>query len=192
MGPSSAGDWGWRVKTAAFLLLYVGAVAIGIPLLLVWWADGRSALGLGAARFVGIVPLIGGLASYLYCTVHLAVRGEGVPAPLDPTQRLVATGPYARVRNPMYGAASLYFLGLAIVSDAGVLLGYAALMMTAYWLGVRFLEEPALARRFGPAFDEYRRRTPRWFPALRCSAPGMGRHTAVPADAQESGVERQP
>jgi protein-S-isoprenylcysteine O-methyltransferase Ste14 len=130
-------------------------------------ADGRLALGLGGARFVGIVPMFGGLIAYLYCTAHLSGRGQGVPAPFDPTQHLVASGPYAIVRNPMYVAASLYFMGFAILFDSGILLGYALLMTTAYWCGVVLLEEPALARRFGPAFREYCRQTPRWIPSWR-------------------------
>ena len=179
---SSATGWKLGLKTAAFLVLYVGAVAIGIPFLLVWLADGRWSLGLGPARFFGIVPLIGGLLAYLYCTTHLTGHGKGIPAPLDPTQRLVVSGPYSVVRNPMYAAASLYFIGLAILSDAGILLGYAAFMMTAYWVGVVFLEEPALARRFGVAFQEYCRRTPRWLPVLRRLALGTNR--------RDSGIDR--
>jgi protein-S-isoprenylcysteine O-methyltransferase Ste14 len=189
--PSATG-WKLGLKTAAFVVLYVGTVAIGIPVLLVWLADGRWALGLGSARFFGIVPLIGGLITYLYCTAHLTGRGKGIPAPFDPTQRLVASGPYAMVRNPMYGAASLYFIGLAILLDAGVLLGYAAVMMTGYWVGVVLLEEPALARRFGAAFDEYCRRTPRWFPSLRRLNPAASGHAARPADSRDSGIERRP
>jgi protein-S-isoprenylcysteine O-methyltransferase Ste14 len=155
------------VKTAAFVLLYVGAVAVGIPALLVWWADGRLALGLGQARYLALAPMLAGVAFYLYCTAYLAAHGREIPAPLDPTRQLICSGPYAVMRNPMYVAASLYFCGLAVLFDSGVLVAYALLMMSAYWAGVVFLEEPALAQRFGPAFADYCRQTPRWFPALR-------------------------
>jgi protein-S-isoprenylcysteine O-methyltransferase Ste14 len=184
-------DWKLLLKIAAFIVLYVGAVAAGIPALLLWWADGRFALGLGNARYIGVVPVIVSVGFYLYCTAHLAAHGKGIPAPFDPTQRLTVSGPYAVTRNPMYVAASLYFAGIAILFESGILAAFALMMMTAYYVGVVFLEEPALARRFGPAFADYCRQTPRWLPSLRRIGGTTARRVAPPA-ATDSRTEPQP
>jgi protein-S-isoprenylcysteine O-methyltransferase Ste14 len=159
--------WKLGLETIAFLVFYVGAVAAGIPALLMWWADRRLALGLGNVRYIGLVPLIVGICCYLYCATYLAAKGRGVPAPVDPTRRLIACGPYAIVRNPMYVAGACYFWGLAVLFDSGVLLAYALVITTAYYVGVVYLEEPTLVRRFGPSFSDYCRRTPRWLPSLQ-------------------------
>jgi protein-S-isoprenylcysteine O-methyltransferase Ste14 len=151
-------------KLLAFLLFYVGTVTLVVPTFLLWWADGRWSLGLRQVRYVGLLPLIGGIVLYLLCSIQLVVRGKGTPAPLEATSRLIESGPYAMVRNPMYLAAALFFLGQAILMDSGILLIYSSLMIFAYHLGVIWLEEPALARRFGARYAAYCARVPRWLP----------------------------
>jgi protein-S-isoprenylcysteine O-methyltransferase Ste14 len=155
------------VETGAFLLLCGLPVAFVIPALLIWAADGRLALGLGRARYLGIAPMIGGAAVYVVAAAQLAATGKGMPAPLDPTRELVASGAYSIVRNPMYLAAALFFWGEVVLFDSAVLAAYALLMMSAYLAGVIWLEEPALARRFGAPYAEYCARVPRWMPSIR-------------------------
>jgi protein-S-isoprenylcysteine O-methyltransferase Ste14 len=128
-------DWMLWLKLAAFTLLCGGTVAVIIPALLLRWADGRAALGLGSAQYIGFLPLIVGIVFYLFCSIQLLVIGGGIPAPLDPTRRLIASGPYAMVRNPMYLAATLFFWGQAILMNSSVLVAYTLLMMLLYYLG---------------------------------------------------------
>ncbi|HWW60101.1 MAG TPA: hypothetical protein VN181_01925, partial [Thermoanaerobaculia bacterium] len=54
---------------------------------------------------IGITPIalmIAGGAIMLRCIWEFAWRGRGTPAPFDPPRRLVVTGFYRFVRNPMY------------------------------------------------------------------------------------------
>ena len=56
-----------------------------------------------------------GLAMLVW-TVTLFVRvGRGTLAPWDPTRRLVARGPYARVRNPMISGVLAIIVGEAAI-----------------------------------------------------------------------------
>jgi len=77
---------------------------------------------------------------------------------------VVATGPYLRVRNPICLAALLVVLGEAWLFLSLPLLVYAGAMAILFHLFVIGYEEPALQRRFGDAFLDYRRRVPRWVP----------------------------
>jgi protein-S-isoprenylcysteine O-methyltransferase Ste14 len=71
-------------------------------------------------------------------------------------QRVIATGPYAVVRHPMYASASLYLFGtpLALGSYWG-LLGLAFMMPFLLW---RLLDEERLLARELPGYTEYQAR----------------------------------
>ena len=90
--------------------------------------------------------------------------GGGTPGPWDAPRRVVARGPYRWVRNPIYLAALLVVLGEAWLFTSPRLLAYAAVMAACFHLFVTGYEERTLARRFGPAYLEYRRAVPRWIP----------------------------
>lgn len=120
-----------------------------------------------ATRILGALFLVGGVALFAWCVVLFANVGKGTLAPWDPTRRLVATGPYRFVRNPM------------ISGVAGVLTGEVLLLRSprlAAWLGLfiiinevyfRLVEEPGLERRFGDEYRRYRAAVPRWIPGPR-------------------------
>ncbi len=150
------------LKLTAFLLLYVPAVAIAIPALLLWSSDGRLGLGLGPATYLGLLPVSIGVALYLFSSLTLVVQGIGTPA-----HSLVVAGPYSRVRNPMYLAATFFFWGEALLMDSAILICFTLVMMLIYYVGVIWLEEPALFRRFGTSYIAYCARVPRWLPLIR-------------------------
>ena len=79
--------------------------------------------------------------------------------------RLVTTGPYAHVRNPMYLGAQLAALGsLLIYRNWASLL--AAVVSPGLALRAR-REEEALEAEFGDQWMEYHRRVPAWLPRLK-------------------------
>ena len=86
-----------------------------------------------------------------------------------PTEQLVVGGLYRYVRNPMYLAVGAVILGQAAVLGWWVLVAYALVFGATVWSFVHWYEEPTLSRRFGPAYDEYRRSVPGWWPRLRSS-----------------------
>jgi protein-S-isoprenylcysteine O-methyltransferase Ste14 len=71
-------------------------------------------------------------------------------------QRVIATGPYAVVRHPMYASALLYLLGtpLALGSYWG-LLALAFMMPFLLW---RLLDEERLLARELPGYTDYQAR----------------------------------
>jgi protein-S-isoprenylcysteine O-methyltransferase Ste14 len=149
------------LRTALFTLLAPGTVLVLIPGLLLASGVGPS-LGLGPARWVGLPLVVLGVVAIGICFVDFVRRGRGTPAPYDPPRELVVAGLYRYVRNPQYVGVFLVSVGEALMTDAAILLGYAALLMVAYNLFVRLYEEPTLARMFGESYARYRESVPRW------------------------------
>lgn len=98
---------------------------------------------------------------------EFATRGGGTPIPFDPPRRLVTTGVYAYVANPMQLSASLVLAGIgAIVGNVWV--ASSSVIAVAYSAGLAHWDEDAdLATRFGAAWPAYRRNVRHWVPRLR-------------------------
>src|SRR5207244_13578604 len=98
------------------------------------------------ARPIGwIVVAIGAIVG-LPCVWQFAWRGLGTPAPFDPPRRLVISGPYRYVRNPMYLGMGVALIGEAVVFPhitMGMLIE-VAILAVAVELFILFGEEPAL------------------------------------------------
>lgn len=97
-------------------------------------------------------------------------RGHGTPLPFDAPRRLVITGPYAYVANPMQLAAVVM-----LVAWGGVLhswwIALAGVMSWIYGAGVARMDEGVdLERRFGDAWVRYRRTVRNWVPRWRPAA----------------------
>jgi protein-S-isoprenylcysteine O-methyltransferase Ste14 len=95
---------------------------------------------------------------------RFALQGRGTPAPPLPTERLVVSGLYRHVRNPMYLAVLTVVFGQALLLGSTGLLAYAALLFAAFHLFIVGYEEPTLRRRFGSEYEQYCRRVRRWWP----------------------------
>lgn len=92
-------------------------------------------------------------------------RGGGGPGMSNPPQRLVTSGPYRFVRNPMYLGHLVFFLGLAILLQSWpAWLVFAAHLV---WFDRRARrDEEHLSELFDGAYDAYRARVKRWLPGV--------------------------
>ena len=110
-----------------------------------------------------------GFALSFWCAMEFALRGLGTPAPFDPPRRLVITGLYRWVRNPMYVGLGLALVGEALLMPqiAREMLVMMAVLAIVVSVMVVKREEPALRRMFGAEYDDYCRAVPRWIPRLR-------------------------
>jgi len=153
------------LKVVVFTLVAPGTVTVLVPALLLRGALDRVGVG-GPRGAAGAVLILGGALLYAWCAWAFARFGRGTPAPVDPPRVLVTGGLYARTRNPMYLGILSVLLGEALAFGSVRLLAYAAVVFLAFHLFTVLYEEPAHRRRFGPAFEEYCRRVPRWLPRL--------------------------
>lgn len=152
------------VGTLAFFLAAPAVVAGLVPWLLTGWEPGRVHVG---AQTIGWLLLAVGLVVLIDAFARFAREGRGTPAPVAPTERLVVSGLYRYVRNPMYVAVVAVILGQALVLGRPVLYVYGASVWATVAAFVRWYEEPTLQRQFGGSYVSYRRHVPAWRPRLR-------------------------
>lgn len=148
-------------KNLAVNAIYYAITIVALPalvLLLDAWRRPSPAL-----RAIGALAILAGAALQLWCIVVFHRRGRGTPTPALPPVQLVASGPYAIVRNPMNIGEVLLLAGLAAWFGSIGLAMYAAASWLAFHFFITRYEEPHLERTFGAAYDEYRRRVGRWF-----------------------------
>ncbi len=112
----------------------------------------------------GFGALALGAALVAWCLGAFIVQGRGTPALFDSPRRLVAAGPYRYVRNPMYIGGALLLLGFGLVQRSPSIVLFVAVWCLLFHLFVVLYEEAALRAKFGPDYEEYCRRTPRWIP----------------------------
>ena len=159
-----------------FLVLAPGTVAGWIPWTISRWRVDPPFLGWSLFRVVGALLMSTGAALLLDSFARFALQGRGTPAPILPTQRLVVTGAYRYVRNPMYVAVMCLILGQACLFGNPLLALYGALIGHAFAAFVLAYEEPVLRRRHGAEYTRYCRGVGRWLPRLTpWSDPFSGR-----------------
>lgn len=155
---------------ALFFVAAPGIVAGLGPWALTHWRSGSPPLAEAELRVAGEAMLIAAVAVLLDAFVRFVAEGAGTPAPVAPTEKLVVSGLYRHVRNPMYVAVLAAIIAQALLLWRIELLAYAALAGLAMVAFVRGHEEPALHRRYGAVYDDYRAAVPGWWPSARCVA----------------------
>jgi protein-S-isoprenylcysteine O-methyltransferase Ste14 len=96
---------------------------------------------------------------------HLLGRNWSGTVELKKGHELIDSGPYRRVRHPIYSGLLLLFLGNAVmVGDWRGLLA-VAIVFGSLWYKLK-LEERWLSEHFGETYAAYRRRTKALIPAL--------------------------
>ena len=156
------------IGSALFFLLAPGTIAGLIPWLITRWRiepDASQTLSIAGA--VLLVPFA---AMLIECFARF-VRHGGTPAPIMPTQHLVVTGLYRRVRNPMYVAVTGLILAQALIFGSAALLAYGIVVWLAFHLFVLGYEEPTLRRTYGEEYEDYCKAVPRWLPRFKSWTP---------------------
>jgi protein-S-isoprenylcysteine O-methyltransferase Ste14 len=107
-------------------------------------------LGTGLAIFVA------GLALAIWARVYIG-SNWGMPMSRRAEHELVTTGPYGKIRHPIYSGIILGTVGTAIAVSPYWL--YAAAILSGYFLFSAVIEEHTMARLFPAAYLPYRRAT---------------------------------
>jgi protein-S-isoprenylcysteine O-methyltransferase Ste14 len=117
----------------------------------------------GWLRWGGLVLALGGFL-LLEASQRALGRNWSDQPRVTATQVLVTTGPYRRIRHPIY-TSFLLILGALLPLSANGCLGLSWIASVALDASVRIrYEERAMEDRFGAAYLEYTRRTGRLIP----------------------------
>lgn len=118
------------------------------------WAGGYAV----AAYTAGAALLTLGVLLLAWAGLHLGASLTPFPAP-RPSSKLRTSGPYARVRHPMYGAVILIALGWSIVF--ATVAGVGLTVLLAVFLDLKARREEAWLRERLDGYETYRAQTPR-------------------------------
>jgi len=117
-----------------------------------------------SVRFTGMLLTVAGLGITVWARQHLGQFWSARVA-LKEGHELIQSGPYARVRHPIYSGLLLALIGTAlIIGEWRAVL--AVVMVFLAHTEKAWREEQLLTEQFGEAFTRYRERTGALLPKL--------------------------
>ena len=134
----------------------------------------------GQGSWIGVGPLVMGIAILVWCVRDFYVAGKGTLAPWDPPKNLVIVGLYRFVRNPMYVGILMLLAGWSLLSGSAFLAAYTGLVGVAFHLRVVLYEEPRLKRQFGEQWTPYAACVRRWWPRIKAFEGGKSDGPSLP------------
>ena len=102
----------------------------------------------------------------VFSAITIVREGKGTPIPADQTKKLVSTGPYKYVRNPMAIAGLGQGIAVSVYLNSIHVFIYVIIGGIIWQIAVRPLEENDMLERFGPDYENYRKKVKCWIPKL--------------------------
>lgn len=148
------------IEVVGFYVLLSGDTAIGVL--------GRRVIPRTfELRVAGVVLIWAGIALALWARWHLGQYWSG-RITIKEGHKLIRTGPYARLRHPIYSGLILAAAGTAIEIDQWRGVVAVGIILLGFLIkGKR--EEALLTKEFGVEFEEHRKTTGFLLPKLRPS-----------------------
>jgi protein-S-isoprenylcysteine O-methyltransferase Ste14 len=157
------------------LLTPVGLVIFGVftglfvflSLLMDRWLSLPWPLSSGLSWFISVLLIAVGVGGTAWSALHF-LKVKGTPVPFNPPSKLVVTGPYGFVRNPMLTGVFILLFGIGFaIKSLSLVVFFTPLYVLANVWELKEIEEPELVKRLGEDYIAYRRRTPMFIPRLR-------------------------
>lgn len=150
------------LQTLFFWGLFLGVLPAGIS-----WFESRWGLHLEfplGVRLGGAALLVAATALGVSSAIAMSTKGEGTPLPSEMPRRLVVSGPYRFVRNPMAVAGIVQGVAVGLMLSSWLVVLYAVCGSLVWNTLVRPIEEADLAARFGGDYEAYAGRVRCWVP----------------------------
>jgi len=139
----------------AFLVMYIAGMA---------WIDVFSFPFPAWLRWAGFALGLLSLAFWTWTQVALDIQWSA-QLQLRKEHHLVTSGPYARIRHPLYAAMFAWAIALALLTANWLFVALAALSIAGTMVRVP-KEEKMMIEAFGDEYKAYIQRTGRYFPKL--------------------------
>jgi protein-S-isoprenylcysteine O-methyltransferase Ste14 len=147
------------------IITIVGVVGLIMYLLSPpWWTWTHLPLG-EYSQWAGIIVSIIPIFYLVWVHRHLDTEWS-IALEIQEGHKLITTGPYKRVRHPMYLGVFVYTIGLCIISlDILVILFFSFTI----WVNYRRIpsEEQMMIDQFGDEYLEYMKKSGRLIPSFR-------------------------
>ena len=154
------------------IIILPGTALVYVPALILWLTRGTTY----AAHFPPDAALHW-LAGFLFAAAGLTLMiwtmrlftlkgGGGTPAPWQPVENFIVSGPYLYARNPMLIGVNLFLIAEAILLKSWPIFIWMVVFVIINSIYFVLSEEPQLEERFGEAYADYKRNVPRWLPRL--------------------------
>lgn len=150
---------GLRGLRSLLFFCFLGLYAFGFP-----WVDAGSINLPGWLSWMGVALGIGSLVLYAWSRQSLGVAWSSRLG-VRKEHKLVAHGPYTRVRHPIYLALLSFLASLALMVPNWVLVA----IWVFSWVDLMrriSREEAMMTQVFGDEYRSYQERTGRFFPNL--------------------------
>lgn len=149
------------LKLGGFLFRYRGQTPIPFVLIMIFYASADT-----MSLLIGTVSMVMGELIRIIGVTHIG--GVSRTKTFSTGQKLITTGPFSFVRNPLYIGNFFLSVGITISANVNIYftLIFIAFFAFQYTLVVRW-EESNLKKVFGKEFEEYMVKVPRWVPAIR-------------------------
>ncbi len=158
-----------RSESHVSRLLHLVPLAIAAALL----APPRMSIPVLGERFLPVGPwpfwlgaalTLAGLLFAVWARVHLGENWSGTVT-IKQNHELITSGPYRFVRHPIYSGLLLAFMGSALARAEWRGALAVVLVFWALWRKLR-IEEQRMREQFGPAYEQYAKRTPALIPFI--------------------------
>ena len=157
---------GWLFRQRTWLPLPLAVALLVIP---------ASPGGLGAPLFAaGLLLIVTGEALRLWSVHHIGAISR---TRSDRLGRLIASGPFAVVRNPLYIGNIALWAGFAVTAGLFWLVPLVVLLLMCEYHAIVRWEETLLETRLGDSYRLYAARVHRWWPTW--IGPGASRSDAA-------------
>lgn len=155
-----------RRDSKSYLLIVVGFLSSVLLAVVLWFLDlGALSTPRSTGRWLGVAVMMFGQLIRWWAVLTLK-KFFTVEVALHPGHRLVQTGPYRFARHPSYTGMAFWFLGLGVALNnwaSTIALCLPFVVVMSYRIRV---EERVLLDAFGADYEEYSKRTKRWFPGI--------------------------
>ena len=156
-------------KTFAQIVVVWTLILLVFPALIIYV---ENKLGIARISFplqkISALLLFGAFSPIgVWAAVTMAKIGRGTPLPLDAATKLVISGIYGYVRNPMAISGIGQGLAVALFWGSPLVLLYALMGGLIWQLIFRQLEERDLHEKFGADYQKYQNGVRCWIPRRR-------------------------
>ena len=96
------------------------------------------------------------------------IRTKGTPVPFNPPPKLITTGLYAHIRNPMLLGLFIFLIGLGIIlGSLSLIFIFTPLFVLINVFYLKVVEEKEMEKKFGGEYLEYKKKVPMFIPKIK-------------------------